>query len=365
MGTGPSRRVFITGLAGSAGTLLLEGSSSAFQSNPQRIDVHHHVYPPAYISIAKENGITINPANNWTLEKTLEDMDKAGTARAITSITTPGLWFGNAAVSRRLSRECNEYSTKIIRDYPGRFGLFAALPLPDIDGSLKEIEYALDVLKADGICMHTVYQDKATGIEDRFLGHPMFDPIHQELNRRKAVVYTHPKEADCCRNMVPGVAATIIEYGTNTTRTIASLIFSGTTSKYPDEKWILSHAGGTMPFLIERFLNGTAEEVVPGIVTKGQGGSGVVSSNRPAKVPKGVLYELRQMYYDCAQTSNPVAMRALRTVVPVSQIVFGTDFPFRTTAETAKGLDTCGVFNAAEIRAINRENAMKLLGRKS
>jgi len=140
---------------------------------------------------------TINPANNWTLAKTLEDMDKAGTATAITSITTPGLWFGNAAVSRRLSRECNEYSAKIIRDYPGRFGLFAALPLPDIDGSLKKIEYALDVLKADGICMHTVYQDKATGIEDRFLGHPMFDPIHQELNRRKAIVYTQPKEADC------------------------------------------------------------------------------------------------------------------------------------------------------------------------
>ena len=115
------------------------------------------------------------------------------------------------------------------------------------------------------------------------------------------------------------------------------------------------------PFLIERFLNGTAEEVVPGIVTKGQGGSGVVGSGRTAKVPKGVLYELRQMYYDCAQTSNPIAMRALRTMVPLSQIVFGTDFPFRTTAETARGLDTCGVFNAAEIKAINRDNAVRLL----
>jgi predicted TIM-barrel fold metal-dependent hydrolase len=323
--------------------------------------VHHHVYPPAYISIAKENGITINPANRWTLQKTIEDMDRAGTATALTSITTPGLWFGNAAVSRKLSRECNEYAAKIVRDYPGRFGMFAALPLPDIDGSLKEIEYALDVLKADGICMHTVYQDKATGIEDRFLGHEMFDPIHQELNRRKAIVYTHPKEGDCCRDMVPGVPATVIEYGTNTTRTIASLIFSGTTSKYPNEKWIFSHAGGTTPFLIERFLNGTAEEVVPGIVTKGQGGTGAVGSGRSAKIPKGVLYELKQMYYDCAQTSNPIAMRALRTMVPVSQILFGTDFPFRTTEETARGMDTCRAFNTAEIRAINRDNAVRLL----
>lgn len=366
-----SRRHFLGGLAGLAGALILEGSSAtAFRSspqnaaaNPRRIDVHHHVYPPAYISIAKENGITINPANNWTLSKTLEDMDKAGTATALTSITTPGLWFGNAALSRRLSRECNDYAAKIVRDHPGRFGMFAALPLPDIDGSLKEIEYAMDVLKADGICLHTVYQDKATGIEDRFLGHAMFAPVHEELNRRKAVVYTHPKEADCCRNIVPDVAATVIEYGTNTTRTIASLIFSGTTTKFPDEKWIFSHAGGTTPFLVERFLNGTAEEVVPGIVTKGQGGSGVAGSGRPAKVPNGVLHELRKMYYDCAQTANPIAMRALRALVPVSQIVFGTDFPFRTTAETAKGLNTCGVFNRAEIRAINRDNAAKLLPR--
>jgi predicted TIM-barrel fold metal-dependent hydrolase len=160
---------------------------------------------------------------------------------------------------------------------------------------------------------------------------------------------------------VPGVPATVIEYGTNTTRTIASLIFSGTTSKYPNEKWIFSHAGGTTPFLIERFLNGTAEEVVPGIVTKGQGGTGAVGSGRSAKIPKGVLYELKQMYYDCAQTSNPIAMRALRTMVPVSQILFGTDFPFRTTEETARGLDTCRVFNTAEIRAINRDNAVRLL----
>jgi len=180
--------------AGSSGSPLVDLKISTFDQEAMRPEV---VNPSRFVLIAKENGITINPANNWTLAKTLEDMDKAGTATAITSITTPGLWFGNAAVSRRLSRECNEYSAKIIRDYPGLFGLFAALPLPDIDGSLKEIEYALDVLKADGICMHTVYQDKATGIEDRFLGHPMFDPIHQELNRRKAIVYTQPKEADC------------------------------------------------------------------------------------------------------------------------------------------------------------------------
>ena len=119
------------------------------------------------------------------------------------------------------------------------------------------------------------------------------------------------------------VAETIIEYGTNTTRSIASLIFSGTTSRYPDEKWVFSHAGGTMPFLIENaFSTAPPKKLSPASSPKFQlVETGVVGSNRSAKVPKGVLYELRQMYYDCAQTSNPIAMRALRTVVPVSQIV--------------------------------------------
>src|SRR5438093_8580208 len=228
---GLSRRRFLGGLSGLAGTLILESSCASAlrsaQANPRRIDVHSHIWPPKYVSVAKENNITINPANGWTVARALDDMDQAGTATALTSITAPGLWFGNTDVSRRLARESNEYAAQLVRDHPGRFGVFAALPLPDIDGSLREIEYAFDTLKADGICMFTAYQDKATGMEDRFLGHAMFAPVHQELNRRKAVVYTHPKDADCCGSLVPEIPATTIEWGTNTTRTIASLIFSG------------------------------------------------------------------------------------------------------------------------------------------
>jgi predicted TIM-barrel fold metal-dependent hydrolase len=354
-----SRRQFLRGITGAAASFLLPQSPQG----PRRIDVHHHIWPPAYVSIAKENGTTITPANDWTLTRTLDDMDKAGTATALTSITSPGLWFGNKEVSRRLCRESNEYAARLISDHRGRFGMFASVPLPDIDGALREIEYALDVLKADGICMFTQYNDKAAGMEDRFLGHSMFEPVQQLLNQRRAVVYTHPIDADCCRAPVPEIPSTMVEYGTNTSRTIASLIFSGMTTRYPDIRWIFSHAGGTTPFLIERFLIGTAEEVVPGIVTKGAGGTGVPGSNRNGKVPNGVLHELRQLYYDSAQTTNPITMRALRTLVPVSQIVFGTDFPFRTTAETAKGLTTCRVFNAQELRAIDRGNALKLFPR--
>jgi predicted TIM-barrel fold metal-dependent hydrolase len=356
-----SRRRFLAGLGGLAGASLLQTSCSNVpqpgKSNPRRIDVHSHIWPPKYVSIAKQNNIAIVPSNGWTVEKALDDMDQAGTSSALTSVTAPGLWLGNKEASREAARESNEYAAQLIRDHPGRFGMFAALPLPDVDGGLLEIEYAFDTLKADGICLFTVYE------ENRFLGHSMFTPVLAELNRRKAVVYTHPKEADCCRNLVPEIAATMVEYGTNTTRTIASLIFSGATSRFPDIQWIFSHAGGTTPFLIDRFLIGTAEEVVPGIVTKGAGGTGVVGSNRPANVPNGVLHELRRMYYDTAQTANPISMKALRTLVPVSQIVFGTDFPFRTAVETGKGLTTCGVFNAQELEAIDRGNALRLLPR--
>jgi len=364
---GLSRRRFLAGLGGLAGTCLLETSctnrAQSGSSSPRRVDVHQHIWPPKYVSIAKQNNVTIVPSNGWTVEKALADMDQAGTSVALTSITAPGLWLGNKDSSREAARVSNEYAAQLMRDHSGRFGMFAALPLPDVDGSLLEIEYAYDTLKADGICMFTVYSNSAAGIEDRFLGDPMFTPILEELSRRKAVVYTHPKEAECCMNLVPGIPATMIEYGTNTTRTIASLIFSGATSRFPNIQWIFSHAGGTTPFLIDRFLSGTAEEVVPGIVTKGAGGTGVVGSNRPVNVPNGVLHELRKMYYDTAQTANPIAMKALRTLVPVSQIVFGTDFPFRTAVETGKGLDTCGVFSVEELEAINRRNAGRLLPR--
>jgi predicted TIM-barrel fold metal-dependent hydrolase len=255
-----SRRRFLAGLGGHAGSSLLQTSCSIISqtenSNPRRIDVHQHIWPPGYVAIAKKNNITIVPSNGWTVENALDDMDQAGISSALTSVTAPGLWMGNRDASRAAARESNEYAAQLVRDHPGRFGMFAALPLPDVDGSLLEIEYVFHTLQADGICLFTVYEDKAAGIEDRFLGHSMFTPVLEELNRRKAVVYTHPKEADCCRNLVPEIPATMIEYGTNTTRTIASLIFSGATSRFPDIQWIFSHAGGTTPFLIDRFLTG-------------------------------------------------------------------------------------------------------------
>jgi 6-methylsalicylate decarboxylase len=356
-----SRRSFLHRLAAlGCGTVLSSENSIAQPGpNPQRIDVHHHFTPPPYLQFLKAHnqggggvprgrGALTSAYAGWTLEEDLEDMDRSGTATAIVSITTPGFYFGETDEVRKVVRECNEYAAKLRSGHAGRFGSFAAIPAMDTDGALRELEYALDTLRADGIGLFSNYGDI-------WLGDEKLKPLHEELNRRKAIVYVHPIEGNCCRNIVKDVTDTVVEYGADTTRTIASLIFSGATTRYPDITWIFSHAGGMMPFVIERFVAGAVVEIVPGIRTKGQG------SLPPAKVPNGVLFELRRMYYDTAQATNPVAMGALRKVVPVSQIVYGTDYWYRSAQETARGLTTNGVFTSQELAAINRGNALRIL----
>lgn len=342
-----SRRNFLAGAAAFSvaagasatrgGQALAQGASPA--AKPHRIDVHHHLSPPTYIAAANTARFGEGLFKNWTVAKSLDDMDKGGVATSVLSVTQPGVNFTSGEAARKLARECNEYAAKLKHDHPGRFGSFAMLPLTDADGSLREIEYALDTLKAEGIGLMTNYKDK-------WLGDKLFLPVMEELNRRKAVVYTHPATADCCVNLQPGIPPGLIEWGTDTTRTIASIVFSGNAAKFRDIRWIFSHAGGTMPFLIERFVQHPIRA------------EGVAAS-----VPEGPEAELKRFYYDTAQAANGPAMSALSKVVPVSQIVFGTDYPYRTAAEHAKGLGDSGIFNEAELKAIDRDNALKLLPR--
>jgi 6-methylsalicylate decarboxylase len=304
-------------------------------TDPHRIDVHAHFSPPEWVA-AHGPGQIIPLARDWSAAKAIEDMDRAGVATALLSITTPGLWFGDGKNARALARHCNDYAAKLRADHKGRFGLFTALPLPDIEGALAEIAYGLDQLKADGVGLLTSYGDK-------WLGDPAFDPVFAELNRRKAVAYVHPTAPDCCRNIVPGVPDAAIEFGTDTTRAIARYVFGGAAARFPDVKMIWSHAGGTMPFLAERFEGMTK---LP---------------QHAGKFPKGFGAEARRFHYDTAQSSNAISMSGLKQLVPVSNIVFGTDYPFRSALDHVNGLHQCGVFNEAELRAIDRDNAVTLL----
>jgi predicted TIM-barrel fold metal-dependent hydrolase len=264
-------------------------------------------------------------------------MDKSGIATAVLSVVQPGVWYGNnVEESRDLARRLNEYAAQLIRDYPGRFGLFAVIAPPDVQGSLKEIEYALDTLKADGIGLMTSYQGK-------YLGDVSFAPVYEELNRRKAVIYVHPTTPDCCRGIVPGIPPSSIEYATDSTRTIAHVVFSGTAMKFPDIRWVFSHSGGTLPFLTGRFIR-------------------LAAARKPANLPDGPLPEFRKFYYELAQGNTPGQIAALLKMVSISQVLYGTDFPFRDGAEVNRGIADWG-FTVADQRAIERENALGLLPR--
>lgn len=350
------RRQFLAGLA-SVGAAALAPAlrAQAPAGNARRIDVHHHFASPGWLKVMRAANILPPSWNDWTPARGIEAMDRSGTATAIASITTPGIWFGEGygdrpptgqtgvSDARALARETNEYGAKLGSDHKGRYGSWAALPMMDTDASLKELEYALDTLKADGIGLLTSYGN-------RWLGHPLFFPIFQELNRRKAIVYVHPTAAPCCRSLLPNVPAATIEYNTDTSRSIVSWITSGNAAKFPDVTMIFSHAGGTIPYLIQRFIG--PEE--------GGGSNGIADLLSRPPEPNSKLYYLRRFYYDTAQSTNPVQMQALKQVATAGQIVFGTDYPYTTMVEDVQGLQRVG-FTPQELGGVDRDNIVRVL----
>jgi predicted TIM-barrel fold metal-dependent hydrolase len=246
---------------------------------------------------------------------------------------------GSVQASRDLARQCNEYQAKVASEHPGRFGFFTALPLPDPEGSLKELEYSFDTLKADGAGLLTSYG------ENKWLGEPAFAPVLAELNRRKATVYVHPYTPACCGTLMPNVRAQVLEWPHDTTRTIVNLLLSGTLARYRDIQWIFSHGGGTLPSLAGRIVQMTARQ-----------------TEIPTAAPQGVEAELRRLHFEIANASHPASMAALTKLVPMSNILFGTDYPFVPVEETAKGLKAAGL-SASDLNAVSRENAARLLPR--
>ena len=291
------RRLVLSLGALAASTQVVSLFAQAAERAP-RIDVHHHVSFPRFDEALKTQGVR---TVTWTVERSLAEMDKSGIAIAVTSLIQPSVSFGDTALGRTLSREANEFGARLVRDHPGRFGAFGTIPYTDTEGSLKEIEYALDTLRLDGFQLMTSYSGK-------YLGDPVFWPVLEELNRRSAVMYTHPLAPACCGNTVPGVSAGTIEYATDTTRTIASLLFSGAAARFPNIRWIFSHSGGTMPFLLSRFVQ---EERL--------------MKDKAEKLPKGLMHELAKFYYDTAQGNHAGALAALVKIAPVSQMLCGTD----------------------------------------
>jgi len=329
------RRTFLSAALASLGASAVFSQSS----KPYRIDIHHHFGPSAWVNEVKGRPL-LQPANTtWTPAKSLEDMDRGGVSASVVSITNPGLWFGDKAVTARLARACNDFAARLVADYPNRFGFFAAMPLPDVDATLKEIAYAYDSLKADGIGLFTSYGDT-------WLGNSAYRPVMEELHRRNAVVHVHPTAANCCRDLTyaPGVGPGSMEYGTDTTRAITGICFSGDAMRFPNIRWIWSHAGGTMPFLAGR-IDGAA-------------------GNFKTQLPNGLISELKKFYYDVAGAANSGAIASLQKLVNSDKILFGTDFPPGGTSDAvARALRDLRMFSEADLRAIERDNAVRLLPR--
>jgi predicted TIM-barrel fold metal-dependent hydrolase len=314
-------------------------------NGPRIIDTHHHIYPPKHTASNLKRIVDDAPDTpsslytNWTPRYSLDQMGQNGVATAIVSITSPGVWFGNNEEGRKNARAVNEYGAQMIKDYPGRFGMWGAIPLPDAEGSLREIEYIFDVLKLDGIGLLSSYDN------GKLLGHPDFVPVMDELNRRKAVVFVHPT-VTCCADPIPHMDNTIVEYPTDTARTIASLVYSGTLMRCPNIRFIFSHGGGTILMLLSRLS-----------------GRRLKPEERAAFIPNGFEHELQKLYYDIASVAtNPTAMLAVFNVIPKDHVLFGSDCPFWAIETIATAMNKFDV-SSGDLRKIQRENALQLAPR--
>ncbi len=306
-----------------------------------RIDVHQHILPPEYVSALASQGITASggrPLPEWDVQSALELMDRHSIATAITSIAEPGIYFVDRVFAKDLARRCNEYSAQLIYKYPQRFGAFAILPLPDINTALHELEYALDTLKLDGVVL-------LSSVDGRYPGDSLFDELFTELNRRKAVVFLHPTVPAINSELKLDLPPFLVEFVFDTTRAVTNLIYSGTLERCPYIRFILAHAGGTVPYLAYRISLG--QIVLPG-------------------APQGVMTYLKQFYYDTALSANPNALRSLTELVDASHILFGSDYPFApevVTGFSVQGIQNYKGFDEQARKAIERESALELFPR--
>jgi predicted TIM-barrel fold metal-dependent hydrolase len=308
-----------------------ESIVSSDASQLWRIDVHHHVVPPQYA----DQSMPIKPPD---IDEQLQSMDRWHIQTALTSLT-PRVVLKNLHRLRQVARDCNEFQARMVRDRPARLGSFALLPLPEVDGALEEIAYALDVLRLDGVGLFS-------SVADRYLGDPAFDPVFDELHRRKAAVFIHPTHCEAPERTRLSAPPFVVEYVFDTTRAVVNLIYSGTLQRCPDIRFIVAHGGGTVPFLAQRIA--------------------MMEGHRGAKGVTGVMPALRSLYFETASTTSRFALRSLQEFADPARILWGSDLPFVYGArleEEVEHWEHYDGFDADARAAIERENALVLFPR--
>jgi predicted TIM-barrel fold metal-dependent hydrolase len=309
---------------------------------PGAIDVHHHVVPGFYRDALPVAGpVPGVDYPRWTVEASLEVLARQGIAAAVLSVTVPGVDTGEPAASARLARRINEFLAGLVADHPGRFGAFAALPLPHLDETRVELSHALDVLGLDGVGLFTHYRGT-------YLADPAFRGLLDELDRRHAVVHVHPAVPPAGPATF-GLPASLYEFTFDTTRFVAQLLYAGTLRRNPNLRLILSHAGGAVPFLAERLTYGPV--IAPAL------------ADRADPDPLALLRD--RLYYDLAMSTSPPALAALRAFVPPARLLVGTDFPFMPpeTSAPAAGRVRAAGFSEPEVRQIAHGSAAGLFPR--
>jgi 6-methylsalicylate decarboxylase len=299
-----------------------------------RIDTHHHLVPAFYQQWLKQKGVDAGglPVPDWSPQASLELMETHGIETAIVSVSTPGVEPGQSREAREMARRLNEYAADLVRDHRGRFGFFASLTLPDVDGALEELAYAYDELKANGVVLHA----NCRGV---YLGDGAFDALFDELQNRRAIIFVHPSTPP--GPGVPGIPAYAADFLLDTVRAAVFLVHRGTLERCPDIKIILSHSGGFLPFAGAR-LSGVADS----------GGS----------LERG--YNLLQRFYlDTALSSSPFALPSTLAWAQPDHLTYGSDFPYAHAEHIAAFTAALDQFADIDHDAVNRGNAEKLFSR--
>ncbi len=310
------------------------------------IDVHAHYLTPTYRRACEAAGL-LQPDGfptlpDWSPGAALDLMDQVGVATALLSVSSPGVHFGDDAAACALARQINEEGAAIVASHPGRFGLLASLPLPDVEGARSELAYALDHLHADGIALLTNYQGQ-------YLGDPAFESVMADLDRHHAIAVLHPTSPACWEAVSFGRPRPMLEFPMDTTRAVANLALTGTLDRYPNIRFVIPHAGGALPVLADRI----------------HGFSAVMAAGTEQPFVD-VLAALRRLYYDLAGTPLPRALPALLNLVDSDRLLYGSDFPFTNGALVellATMLATTEILNDRQKQAMLYGNALRLFPR--
>ena len=307
-------------------------------SDAARIDVHQHPLPPEFVAALERHGLGHWAPVGWSAEGALAAMDEHRIATGILSLSTPGPHFGDDAEGRDLAKQINERLADLMTGRPDRFGMFASVPLPDIDGSLEAIRHAYDDLSTDGVVLLASNQG-------RYLGDPAFDEVLAELDRRSALVFIHP--GALAGAPVPGLHPVLTDLLLDTVRAAVNMVVHGVPKRFPNLKFILSHGGGFLPYAAYRTAN-LAPIVDP-------------------KLDYGEMIDgLSSYYFDTALASSPSSLPSLLKFARPGHVLFGSDWPYcldKSVTFFADHLDGYEGLDQAGHMAINRGNAEALLPR--